>query len=104
MRVAVITAVVVLVLAATAAAQRVEDYRNATIDVHATSYTPLSDGGTLISACASVTSTDGGARKDTCSRAYPGRTPAQRTALGNCLDNGERVWAFDFNIRNDAGF
>lgn len=87
-----------------AMAQLVEDYRNVPISVGSTTYSALPDGGALISACASAASADGGARKDRCSNPYPGNTPAQRNALANCLDNGERVWALDFKIRNDSGF
>lgn len=92
------------VLSFAAYAQLVEDYRNVPITVVSTSYLALPDGGALILSCAGAPSTDGGSRKDACSHPYAGRTPAQRSALVNCLDNGERVWALDFRIRNDSGF
>lgn len=87
-----------------ALAQRVEDYRNVTINVQATEYRPTEDGGTSISACAWAAAADGGFRREYCTPAYEGRTPAQRAALASCADNGERVWALDAKIRADAGF
>jgi hypothetical protein len=100
----VAVALVVLSVAATAVAQRVEDYRNANITILSTLYRSLPDAGTLIQGCGFAPTTDAGFVRTACTAEYAGRTVGQRNALSQCLGFGEQVWALDQNIRTDAGF
>lgn len=102
MRKVILTSISILSFAALA--QRVEDYRNAAITCSLTEYRPLIDGGTEIRSCCKAISQDGGFILDKCTGNLTGRTFAQRTAMSNCLDNGEKAFALDSNIRTDSGF